>query len=68
MPPAPLANGLRRDSWDGRQPGGRPQRKRRRLALALLATGAMWLLLTGVYMGSLLRSTVGRLSHEHLHS
>lgn len=35
-----------------------PGRRRRRLALALVAAAASWLLLTGIYMGSLLHAPV----------
>lgn len=35
-----------------------PGRRRRRLALALVAAAATWLLLTGIYMGSLLHAPV----------
>jgi hypothetical protein len=40
--------------------GGRasPRRARRQLAFALLAAAAIWLLLTGIYMGSFIRTPV----------
>ena len=49
--------------------GGRapPRRARRQLAFALLAAAAIWLLLTGIYMGSFIRTPVGAASASFRH-
>lgn len=49
-------NGARTPHNGGRSPF---RRARRQLAFALLAAAAMWLLLTGIYMGSFIRTPVG---------